>query len=1257
MKKLKLFPIILLSGLMLSACGNNSLPASTSYSQDELEHLGDDITTPWVDYSAPITSVTFDLNEYSIVLQKGETHTYHPRIQPSEAKASNLIWSSTNENVATIDNGVLNAVGGGEAKIVVSSKDAGSFQDIELKVEVQVKLRNFTIDPVAVDLDLHESAKLRPVYDPLDTTEKELTFTLGSEDDANVISLSEDGTVEAKGVEGTASVKVTSPYINSIVTVPVVVSDKATHVEEVIIANKLANLELGKTENIRASVSPDNASENGIIYESSDPGIASIDELGNVTAKEPGQVTIKATAKDNGKFDSFHLVVYEVKGATIEFEQPYVELNLGEYKQLRTIYRSTQGDVVTPSRPRPTYESSDSSIVDISSAGLATARNVGNAVITVTDGDLVAQATIVVDIQKTIFTLTDLPAWLRDDGAVVYAWVWGGSSQGSWTPVVVDGIDGTFRADATITNFLLARCIAGTDADHLPNWDARGNEQGRIYNKTSDFSVTAGLVSYSAPDSFWVPYPELPTTGFGFLFTNGSFIAGEPAGEFDGKEQFLMSAVTFAEGDKFQVYDFGNKAGWVEAIDGWSFDGDSAQSEAWKEYLEMGESQYTVKQTFTADVYLKIGIDGNSIYFGLVKPETGIKLDKDNVIVKMGESAVVKASNYVGELKAESSNELVATASVDATGSILITPIGVGEAKINLHDDGSNTASISVQVKEASDTSRDIYLNSKGKLEAADPALFVHAWNDDGFYQTVKFALVEGQTIVYKATLDEKAESILIARCETGASDIVWGDESTPSNVWNQTDNMTLGEHDMFVFESYIQDTNKFTVTNNENFDPTKTYKADETPASGYYLVGTFNGWVASDEYQLIQDAESTNKYSIKGVELASGDKIKVQDPSKGNDGYYGNAGTWENCGFTVEDNGNVVLNEAGTYDIDFYLQGDNNNHIVPTKKGEPQPPVTEDGYYLVGNFTEPTWTALEAYKLTADAENVNHYKISNVTLAKEAELKVKDDKNNVWYTNATEGDLYTLGGTDSTDNIVLRNAGTYDIDFYVTSEYNNHIVLTLHEEPPVVTDAYYLVGTFNEWAISDTYKLAVDAQNANHYSIKDIVLEEGDKIKVNNPSQGKDGWYSNATVGELYNLDEEGNVVLKADGTYDVDFYVTSEYNNHIVLTKHEGPTPPPPGDKVSVSFTINYGTNWGESIYMVGTFNGEDCWSVEKGKALEWTEGNNWTITIEEDKGVVYSFKFVVVSNGQIVRWEGGSDRSYTFESNEAKVFDWQN
>ena len=110
------------------------------------------------------------------------------------------------------------------------------------------------------------------------------------------------------------------------------------------------------------------------------------------------------------------------------------------------------------------------------------------------------------------------------------------------------------------------------------------------------------------------------SVGYGFKFTDGTEMYAtyngkdEATGEFD---EYMILGASFTAGKSFQLYDFGQQAGWVIDVDGWSFGGTSASDTKWMTYLSKGTSTYTVLKDFTADIYIKLKYQQDNIYFGL----------------------------------------------------------------------------------------------------------------------------------------------------------------------------------------------------------------------------------------------------------------------------------------------------------------------------------------------------------------------------------------------------------------------------------------------------------------------------------------------------------------------------------------------------------------------------------------------------------------------------------------------------------------
>lgn len=110
---------------------------------------------------------------------------------------------------------------------------------------------------------------------------------------------------------------------------------------------------------------------------------------------------------------------------------------------------------------------------------------------------------------------------------------------------------------------------------------------------------------------------EMPSEGYGFMFSDGKYIVASPTDEFDGFKQYTISNTSFTVGQSFTLYDFGNNAAWIVPLDGYSFGGDSASSTKWREYLSDTNSTWTVLTNFTANVYIKLKMNQDQVYFGL----------------------------------------------------------------------------------------------------------------------------------------------------------------------------------------------------------------------------------------------------------------------------------------------------------------------------------------------------------------------------------------------------------------------------------------------------------------------------------------------------------------------------------------------------------------------------------------------------------------------------------------------------------------
>jgi len=82
---------------------------------------------------ASVTGVT--LNKNALTLTVGESETLIPAIKPSNAANKKVSWSSSDETIATVANGVVAAIAEGTATITVTTEDGGFTDDCVVTVE------------------------------------------------------------------------------------------------------------------------------------------------------------------------------------------------------------------------------------------------------------------------------------------------------------------------------------------------------------------------------------------------------------------------------------------------------------------------------------------------------------------------------------------------------------------------------------------------------------------------------------------------------------------------------------------------------------------------------------------------------------------------------------------------------------------------------------------------------------------------------------------------------------------------------------------------------------------------------------------------------------------------------------------------------------------------------------------------------------------------------------------------------------------
>lgn len=153
----------------------------------------------------PVTGVT--LSDATATITAGQTQTLTATVAPEDATNKTVTWSSSDEAIATVEDGVVTAVSAGAATITVTTVDGSFTAACGVTVEAAtVAVTGVTVAPKTDTIAVSDTITLTATVAPENATDK--TVTWSSSDDA-IATVTDAGVVEGKSA-GTATITVTT---------------------------------------------------------------------------------------------------------------------------------------------------------------------------------------------------------------------------------------------------------------------------------------------------------------------------------------------------------------------------------------------------------------------------------------------------------------------------------------------------------------------------------------------------------------------------------------------------------------------------------------------------------------------------------------------------------------------------------------------------------------------------------------------------------------------------------------------------------------------------------------------------------------------------------------------------------------------------------------------------------------------------------------------------------------------------------------
>ena len=162
----------------------------------------------------PILPTSIALDSESLVVALDGTATLKATIEPSDATATSIIWTSSDNSVATVENGVVTGLKEGTCTITATTTN-GLSDSCSISVEeVEIQITGLSFEKASISLDKEEVTQyqLTPIYTPNNTTQTEVEW---SSDNESVAKVDSNGLVTIIG-GGTAHITATSKSNNSI---------------------------------------------------------------------------------------------------------------------------------------------------------------------------------------------------------------------------------------------------------------------------------------------------------------------------------------------------------------------------------------------------------------------------------------------------------------------------------------------------------------------------------------------------------------------------------------------------------------------------------------------------------------------------------------------------------------------------------------------------------------------------------------------------------------------------------------------------------------------------------------------------------------------------------------------------------------------------------------------------------------------------------------------------------------------------------
>ncbi|MDR1153965.1 MAG: Ig-like domain-containing protein [Bacteroidales bacterium] len=243
--------------------------------------------------AGPVSVTGVKLEQSSQTLAAGSEWVLTAVVEPADATNKMVRWTSDDYRIAGVLGGKVAARAEGTAVITATTEDGDKTAICTVTI-VPVEITGIRLGEETLELKVGDPAyTLTYAIEPANATYKEVTWL---SDAPEIAGVNESGAVTALD-PGTANITVTT--VNGGFTATCAVTVPAIPITAIRLDRETLVLKAGGPASLlKCTVEPDDATYKEVTWRSNLPGIADVDDAGNVTAISKGVAEITATSAD-----------------------------------------------------------------------------------------------------------------------------------------------------------------------------------------------------------------------------------------------------------------------------------------------------------------------------------------------------------------------------------------------------------------------------------------------------------------------------------------------------------------------------------------------------------------------------------------------------------------------------------------------------------------------------------------------------------------------------------------------------------------------------------------------------------------------------------------------------------------------------------------------------------------------------------------------------------------------------------------------